>query len=565
MEPTAQAYRVAIYARVSTPNQRERDLSVPEQLGALRHFCEERGWPVVAEFVDEGISGGKTVARKQFMRMVNAGLGERTPFDLILTRDAARFGRGDEDNAIRAKLRRNGVKIDNMESPVGDMHGDMTPSQRLNERIRSAMDISQREEVPARVIASQKRAVTERGITGSIGTVYGYRQVYVGSGPRAKRTVEIDPATAPVVREMFERVAKGESVRSVRNWLNKMHLPTPRKSDVWNDSTVKRILKNETVTGTAIYGRLQTTTNPKTEKARYVKSKKDPVRLEGAFPALVSRELFGTVQGRLANAVRTKPGEGNPENIVRGLLYCAQCGWKLAFQKRRSHWYYLCSYKKMFGASADPRCSNTLRKEYVDKAVIDYISSLVQVSYYAKPLIEAIRKYNSAAESYQGVDEAALIADRIRDLERKQKNYADAIGENGPMASLIDNLRATEQAIEEARSQRDKLTASLATIERIDEKKTLDAAKGLRVALRQNDEASIKELLPAILDHIEVDLTIRPSDRKLPANIKTLYLNRDLGPSPLTFMVRYDIDRLKRISNAALRSAFPDHASGSTV
>jgi DNA invertase Pin-like site-specific DNA recombinase len=47
--------RCAIYARVSTPDQR-----VDNQLYDLRHFADQRGFEVVAEFTDVGISGSKS-------------------------------------------------------------------------------------------------------------------------------------------------------------------------------------------------------------------------------------------------------------------------------------------------------------------------------------------------------------------------------------------------------------------------------------------------------------------------------------------------------------------------
>ncbi|MBF0461671.1 MAG: recombinase family protein [Magnetococcales bacterium] len=46
--------RVAIYARVSTDGQ-----TVDNQLRELRATAKRHGWEVVAEFVDEGISGAK--------------------------------------------------------------------------------------------------------------------------------------------------------------------------------------------------------------------------------------------------------------------------------------------------------------------------------------------------------------------------------------------------------------------------------------------------------------------------------------------------------------------------
>ena len=45
--------RVALYVRVSTTNGQDPELQTRE----LCKFCERRGWQVVGEYVDTGISG----------------------------------------------------------------------------------------------------------------------------------------------------------------------------------------------------------------------------------------------------------------------------------------------------------------------------------------------------------------------------------------------------------------------------------------------------------------------------------------------------------------------------
>ena len=69
--------RVALYARVSTVNHGQ-DPEV--QLGELREFCRRRGFTVVHEYVDKGISGSRerrpsldklmTACRKRFVDAV---------------------------------------------------------------------------------------------------------------------------------------------------------------------------------------------------------------------------------------------------------------------------------------------------------------------------------------------------------------------------------------------------------------------------------------------------------------------------------------------------------------
>ncbi len=58
--------RAAIYARVSTSDQ-----SPQMQLEALREYAERRGFAVVSEFVDHGVSGTKT-SRPQLDRLMDA-------------------------------------------------------------------------------------------------------------------------------------------------------------------------------------------------------------------------------------------------------------------------------------------------------------------------------------------------------------------------------------------------------------------------------------------------------------------------------------------------------------
>ena len=50
----SKAKRVALYARVSTDSQ-----TTENQLLQLRAVAERHGWVVVAEYVDNGVSGAK--------------------------------------------------------------------------------------------------------------------------------------------------------------------------------------------------------------------------------------------------------------------------------------------------------------------------------------------------------------------------------------------------------------------------------------------------------------------------------------------------------------------------
>jgi DNA invertase Pin-like site-specific DNA recombinase len=77
--------RVGLYSRVSLEDQ---DPEV--QLHELRQHAERRGWHVVAEYVDHGVSGAKTSRPALDRLLADARRGK---LDLIATWSICRFGR----------------------------------------------------------------------------------------------------------------------------------------------------------------------------------------------------------------------------------------------------------------------------------------------------------------------------------------------------------------------------------------------------------------------------------------------------------------------------------------
>jgi DNA invertase Pin-like site-specific DNA recombinase len=79
--------RAALYARVSTSNHGQ---NVGLQLDELRQVARQRGWSVVGEYVDEGISGTKTSRPALDRVMASARRGE---FDVLTVWRFDRFAR----------------------------------------------------------------------------------------------------------------------------------------------------------------------------------------------------------------------------------------------------------------------------------------------------------------------------------------------------------------------------------------------------------------------------------------------------------------------------------------
>jgi site-specific DNA recombinase len=80
-ESPAKQLRCCIYARVSTDEQAERDLSIPFQLERCRYHAQGKGWEIVREYVDAGESA-RTDKRPEFQQMVTSA--RAMEFDVIL-------------------------------------------------------------------------------------------------------------------------------------------------------------------------------------------------------------------------------------------------------------------------------------------------------------------------------------------------------------------------------------------------------------------------------------------------------------------------------------------------
>jgi DNA invertase Pin-like site-specific DNA recombinase len=79
--------RAAIYVRVSTDKQ-----SVENQVTALRHIAERRGWEIVEQYSDAGISGAKGRDKRAGLdRLLNDA--QRREFDVVMAWAIDRLGR----------------------------------------------------------------------------------------------------------------------------------------------------------------------------------------------------------------------------------------------------------------------------------------------------------------------------------------------------------------------------------------------------------------------------------------------------------------------------------------
>ncbi|HXM61177.1 MAG TPA: recombinase family protein [Terriglobales bacterium] len=140
--------RVALYARVSTLNNQDPEM----QLSELREYAGRRGWQIVEEFTDQGVSGCKE-SRPALNRLMSDACRRR--FDAVLVWKIDRFGRSLKHlvNAL-AELAALGVAFISLRDNI-DLS---TPSGRLMFQIIGAMAEFERALIQERVRAGLRNA-----------------------------------------------------------------------------------------------------------------------------------------------------------------------------------------------------------------------------------------------------------------------------------------------------------------------------------------------------------------------------------------------------------------------
>ena len=160
-------------------------------------------------------------------------------------------------------------------------HADDFPTGKLMEDIIEGVDEFYSENLAQDVVRGMREAASSGYFLGS-SVPFDYKKVKFSDGMKERPKLEIDPATAPVVKEIFESSLRGNGLKEICKELNDRGITNRGKR--WYRGTLHYVLRNEACTGTAVWGRTS-----KGDEAP------DPVRVERAWPALVSRELFDDV------------------------------------------------------------------------------------------------------------------------------------------------------------------------------------------------------------------------------------------------------------------------------
>ena len=225
-------------------------------------------------------------------------------------------------------------------------HAADSPTDKLMEAIIESVDEFYSENLAQEVIRGMREAAS-RGFWISSRVPYGYNRVMVQDGAKKRPMLELDPPADGVVCRIFQMALLGTSTLDITKTLNQEGIASPQGSR-WTKTTIHRILTNETYTGTLVWG-------------TRAKDNVPPVRVEDAFPAIVSRHEFERVAAILGSKAPSKvhPRRAASPYLLSGIVKCETCGKALTAHEAKSgqFTYYVCHslLKRGQGACDTPR------------------------------------------------------------------------------------------------------------------------------------------------------------------------------------------------------------------
>jgi len=430
-----QIYHATMYIRLSYTDDRGNESdSVGNQRKLIEDFVRQNPEiEIVSEKIDDGYSGVifDRPAFNEMMRDVEDG-----KINCVIVKDLSRLGREyiETGRFLRRVFPAYGVRFiainDNIDT-AKDMNGDD-----LAVSVKNIMNEAYSRDISIKTRSSLETKRKNGDFVGAF-AVYGYRK-----SEENKNRLVIDEYAAAVVKDIFRMRLEGVSAAKIAEGLNRQGIPSPiaykkeqglpyakggyadKEGAKWSATTIIRILKDETYTGTLIQGK-KGTPNYKMKQV-LEKPEEEWLRVENAHDWIIPRHDFDLVK-RIKNLdTRTAPGSDRVY-LFSGILICGCCGSRMTRKtvpyKDKQYYYYYCPSGKKRGCHmpAIKEAELTGCALGIVKSHIDNVASL-----------EAM---------LSGIDQDRLNREQV-------KRYTGRIGSsekrleqiNGFKASLYENL-----------------------------------------------------------------------------------------------------------------------------
>ena len=482
----AQIEAVAYY-RMSTDRQ---DKSIPEQREMLKPWAADNGYRIVAEYVDEGISGDKS--REGFHQLVADSSSGK--WSAMIMWDQDRWSRHDLVKTAYYVQQLRDSKIYMHTINQGRMDWES-----FEDRIVWAVQQESKHMYLVDLAKNTQRGIRSKAITGQlfVNPPRGYSKV---PGPPASVILNED---APLVRQAFEAYAAGHTIREVAEQLCESGM-TNKNGGRLNPTSIKRMLQNS-----FYFGRYEFNRN---QSGRKYAEPEEPIQIDDNHPAIVTKELFDRVQKRFGkNRTRTTPKKFR-NYPLSGLLRC-RCGAVL--HARTAH-----NEKRYYRCQGGPYGEQTCKSERVVADEIEAALPVALAAAFTNPanidrlqqsLATEIEKRANARQT--APDEAQK---RVNSLQAKLRSVERRLAEvDSDMLEIIqDRIRELRKDIRKAEAQLSAARAAAGILgpEEIQAKQeqVIELLAKLPRTLSKLSAADQNRVLSELVERVDVKVNVLP-------------------------------------------------------
>ena len=508
--------KIALYARVSTLRQAEKDLSIPDQLRQLRSWSESNRHVICNEYIEPGATATDD-KRPAFQQMILDASSDAKPFDAIVVHSLSRFFRDQlELGLYERRLNRHGVKLISVTQQTAD-----DPAGQMARKIFSLFDEYQSRENGKHTLRAM-RENARQGYWNGARPPYGYRLEATeakGNRGQPKHRLVVCDAEAAIVHQIYHLYLHGINglelgMKAIARHLTEQGL-TMRGSP-WRIQKIQKILSDTVYIGQFVFNQIEAKSGQKKPESEWV---------QVAVPPLVENATFEATRMRREGR---RPSEVAPRllqtpTLLTGLLKCG-CGASMTLVTGKSgrYQYYKCTTRqnKLNQACTSPNLSVPKIDQFVLQRFAEHV---LQPQRLATKLADlSVKRQQQSSQENQKL---ASIRQALQENEARANRLYQAIEEG--FLPLDAQLQGRVDVLQK---QRGALLLQLAELER--EAPTIPAklttrqmqafCSKVKEKLFDGDKAFARRYLMALINEIKVEdkrLILNGSLEKLEATM----------------------------------------------
>ncbi len=329
-----------IYIRVSTEDQAREGFSLGEQEEKLKQLCDYKGYEVYKVYCDAGISAKDMEHRPKFQEMLKDMKDGKINYIVAYKLDRVTRSVRDLEELISQLEKYNTYLVCDR-----DDVNTSTANGRFFVRMLTVLSQLEIEIVSER---------TKFGLNGAIKSGHLPGQVALGFKKDGNRKTIIDPATAPIVKRVFDLYLQGKTFLQISNIFNDEKVLNKN----WKDTHIERIINNRLYMGDyEMYKRLKEWKNV------------EPVIYMNVVDPIIPRYIWEECQAQKIINQRTYTRDRVYTFFQK--LKCPKCGkimkCKGSGGKRKKYVYYNCE-----------DCHENIRESYVEEEFEKIVGQLLR-------------------------------------------------------------------------------------------------------------------------------------------------------------------------------------------